>query len=315
MKYLLIDFGASYIKSVVYDTYNDQYSNYTTTESPLRSYSPISKNYIIQELTKIIEGNPNIEFCAICSILGGKYIDDIYYSWKCSNIEGVKNQESCIIKDIFKPSLDTKIIGKILNASILYPSTDTDCVIESAKLIQSQNILINMGTGSQVIYIDELNNLKKHQYIPSGRSLNVFAKFFSELNINFFDHLCNLNLNDILSSTMQINLNIYPQAYQYNDGGLISKIYETNFTFKNFISSVLRCYLQQYEKFLIEPNNQTILLSGGIPKKIKAIQKYFVYKYPKSEVRLISNYIDETLIGLSYFIKKNNLQIQTLTKK
>ena len=67
---------------------------------------------------------------------------------------------------------------------------------------------------------------------------------------------------------------------------------------------------------MIEPNNQTILLSGGIPKKIKTVQTYFAYKYPKSEVRLISNHIDETLIGLSYFIKKNNnLQIQTLPKK
>ena len=104
---------------------------------------------------------------------------------------------------------------------------------------------------------------------------------------------------------MQIDLNIYPQAYRYNDGGLISKIYETNFTLKNFIASILRCYLQQYEEFLIEPNNQIILLSGGIPKKIKTVQKYFAYKYPKSEVRLISSHIDETLIGLSYFIKNN----------
>lgn len=308
MKYLLIDFGASYIKSSVYDTVSDQYSNYTVTESPLQFCNFISKEYIIQELTKIITRHPDVNFAAICSILGGKYIDNIYYSWKCSNIEGVKNQESCIIKDIFTKPVDKKIIGKIIDTNIFFPIVDTDCVIYSAQLIQSKNILVNMGTGSQVIYIDELNNLKKHQYIPSGRSLNIFAKFFSELNINFFDHLCNLNLNDIISSTMQINLNIYPQAYQYNDGGLISKIYETNFTFKNFISSVLRCYLQQYEKFLIEPNNQIILLSGGIPKKIKTIQKYFTYKYPKSEVKLISNDIDETLIGLSYFIKKNTYE-------
>ena len=53
MKYLLIDFGASYIKSTVYDTASDQYNNYTVTESPLQFCNFISKEYIIQELTKI----------------------------------------------------------------------------------------------------------------------------------------------------------------------------------------------------------------------------------------------------------------------
>lgn len=305
MKYLLIDFGASYIKNIIYDTINDRYSDYAIKESPLQFSNFISKQYILQELTQIIGLHPDVKFAGICSILGGKYINDIYYSWKCSDIEGVKNQESCIIRDLFTKSVDKKIIGKIINTNILFPLSDTECVIRSAELSKSKNVLVNMGTGSQVIYIDEHNDLKRYQYIPSGRSLNVFSKFFSELNINFFNYLCNLNLDDILSSTMQIDLNIYPQAYRYHNGGLIENICETNFTLKNFMASILRCYLEQYEEFLIEPNNQKILLSGGIPKKIKTIQKYFAYKYPKSEVKLISNDIDETLIGLSCFIKKD----------
>jgi hypothetical protein len=308
MKYLLIDFGASYIKNVIYDTVNDLYSNYEVIESPLRFSNSIPKKDILQKLTQIITKYPEIKSAAICSILGGKYINDIYYSWKCSNIEGVKNQESCIITDIFTTKfINKKIIGKIIDTNIFFPLVDTDCVVRSAELLPSKNILVNMGTGSQVVYIDEHNHLQKHQYIPSGRSLNVFANFFNELNINFFDYLCNLNLDDIISSTLQIDLNIYPQAHQYFNGGLIANMHETNFTLKNLIASILRCYLQQYEKFLIEPNNQHILLSGGIPKKIKTIKKYFNYKYPKSKINLISMDIDETLIGLSHFIKTNTI--------
>jgi predicted transcriptional regulator len=302
MKYLLIDFGASYIKSTLYKTENNNFSKYLVIESPLKTCNQIQKQTIIKHLENIISQYDNIDSIAICSILGGKYIDDVYYSWKCSNIEGVKNKESCIIKDIFVDPINNNIIGKILNINVITPFIDTQCVIKSAELLPNKNILINMGTGSQVVYKDEYNELHIHSYIPSGRSLNVFSKFFNQINIDFFSYINRLSLQDIIRSDLDIDLNCFPQSDKYTDGGSVSKINETNFTIKNFIGSIIKNYLIQYESLLISPNNSNILLSGGIPKKLPIIEKYFSYRYPNSNVQLISKNIDETLIGLSKFI-------------
>ena len=296
MQYLLIDFGASFIKTIIYDTTSDIYIDSNIIESPLKSQSIILKEEILNLLKSIVDIYPNIDKTIICSILGGKYIGDVYYSWK-ADIDGVKNQNSCIIKDLF---LSEK--NKLSHMDICDILIDTDCVIRAAKLVSGKNTLINMGTGSQVIYIDESNTLQKFQYIPSGRALNVFGNFFNELGIDFWYSLSKLTLEDILNSNLEIDLNIFQQSHLYHNGGLIAKIQENNFTVKNFISSILRCYLEQYNRFLISTNSQQILLAGGIPKKIKAVKDYFKYKLDTS-VELISDNIEETLIGLALFAK------------
>jgi flagellar motor switch protein FliM len=43
MRYLLIDFGASNIKSIIYDTINKTFSHQKNIESPFRKVNNISK--------------------------------------------------------------------------------------------------------------------------------------------------------------------------------------------------------------------------------------------------------------------------------
>ena len=126
-------------------------------------------------------------------------------------------------------------------------------------------LFINMATGSQsallhdTITIDELfinknifsyrpyfNNsyIKCITHIPSGRFLNIFNKFFSELNFNIWEYFNTITLEDYNNSNIIINTDIFS-----NQGISISNIFENNFNIKNLIISILRNFLLQYINF------------------------------------------------------------------
>ena len=61
---------------------------------------------------------------------------------------------------------------------------------------------------------------------------------------------------------------------------------EDNFNYCNFISSLLKSYVEQYFEFIddyLKNKNasKNIFLLGGIPNKNKTILEYFKYKYPQ----------------------------------
>lgn len=191
--------------------------------------------------------------------------------------------------------------------------------------IEPKTLLINMATGSQIaqlvkrddLNIDNLNNLNnldnKFSYrpyfndylikcithIPSGRFLNIFYNFFKEININIWEYFNNLTINDIYSSNIFIDTNIFLE-----DGVIFSNIHIHNFNIKNFISSILYNYIFQYIK-LIKCNKMNfdyIILSGGIPKKISLIKEIFEKEFNK---KVILNKIeDDSIIGVLNLINK-----------
>ena len=95
MKYLLIDFGASFIKSIIYNKDIDTYSDACNIVSPFQTQNEITK----QELLSILQGliSSNIDGVLICSILGGYYEGDTYHSWKGEQL--TKNY--CLVSGLF----------------------------------------------------------------------------------------------------------------------------------------------------------------------------------------------------------------------
>jgi hypothetical protein len=61
MRYLLIDFGASNIKSIIYDTINKTFSHQKNIESPFRKVNNISKKDLKILLSKIISYYTSIQ--------------------------------------------------------------------------------------------------------------------------------------------------------------------------------------------------------------------------------------------------------------
>lgn len=180
--------------------------------------------------------------------------------------------------------------------------------------IKDNVLILNLATGSQIINIiheNEISNKKNTSYrpffenkylkcithIPSGRFLNIYVNFFKELDINFWDYIENITINDLYNSSLKINTNIFQK-----DGINIENIQENNFNIKNLISSILYNYIFQYIK-LIKENNfkyDYIIISGGIGKKVKLI-KEMLHKELNTDIQ-ISDINDDSLIGVEKFI-------------
>jgi hypothetical protein len=306
MKFLLIDFGASYIKPALYNKEKDELLSLDPIISPFQTESYIKRKDLLCLLEKIISKH-DVKGVVICSILGGGWINNIYYSWKSSNI---KNKQHCLISGLFanqptyhihkhhKGDFDgIKVLGYIKNIPIYSSLGDTNCVIEALD-IKNNDYVINIGTGSQVISVID-NNVSIEAFIPAGRALLVLKNIFP----NLFDVFKELSLKDIVNSNLNINLNIFPQSKKYYRGGSILNINENNFNIKNLAASIIKQLTIQYKEYLVDPSKNNIKLTGGIPNKILYLKEVFEYYYPLYQIELM-NKEENTHLGLIKYIKK-----------
>lgn len=316
MKYLLIDFGASNFKSVIYDTNLDRFFNPINTISLFQNKDIITKEEFINCFSDIVKKYNKIDKILTCSILGGYYVDDVYYSWKCKNKPLIPLNPRCLVHGIFDFPYDKKIhkdqakslgvegnnsieiIGYHNEIPVLSNLGDTECALSSIK-VKDKDMIINLGTGSQVVYKDN-----RHSFIPSGRALLVFDLFFKSLDKNtFFEDLSKTPLKDILQSTLKIDLNVFSQSSNFKKGGFIKNILEENFNYKNLLSSILKSYLEQYEHYIQFYSPQNIYFIGGISQKLNIINEYFKYKYPNINIKQSKNKQADTHLGMVNIIK------------
>ena len=316
MNYLLIDFGASFIKCAMYDKIEDKIKNTINIVSPFTSSSLLTKLQLQTTLQNIISLHSNIDGIIICTILGGKWDKDIYYSWKV-DLSKIKNY--CLISGLFDGKLihnhhknftngnnytsKLEIIGYINNIPVFSSLGDTDCVIESLPLTNT-NVAINIGTGSQVIYKRD-NIIKIDRYIPAGRAFLVFNELFESLNLNIFDQLEKIKVKDVVNSSLNIDLNVFNQSHHYDKGGIISNINEGSFNIKNILGSILKEFVTQYKEYININQINQILLVGGMSKKILILKELFEYYYKDIEIIVLEDSIESTHKGMIKIIKKD----------
>ena len=315
MRYLLIDYGASFFKSVVYNTEEMSYSKYFTIPSPFTKSSLIAKEALKEIINKIIKRYSEIDGIISCSILGGGYHDNIYYSWKHQSKHKLKN---CIISGLFEESSSFHlhshhggnhssigILGYINKIPYYSNLGDTNCVIKALSLKKNQ-IALNLGTGSQLILISN-GDTKIYSHFPAGRSLHVFNELFESLNLDIFELFKNISKEDVISSSLKINLNNFPQSRDYLKGGFISEINEGNFSYKNLLGSLIKSFVLQYQNIISDRPKDEILLCGGISSRLEILEDLFKFYYPGNKVLLIEKNHPLTFIGLSAFIKESLL--------
>jgi hypothetical protein len=298
--FLFIDFGASKVKTIQYNIQENTFCNQKQIDSPFLENETIHKKKLLIFLTSIIEQYEDIDGIVACSILGGGYHEDVYYSWK---VDKKLEERTCLISELFRRSKNYHIhkdhggeqdvlglLGKLDGINFYSSLGDTDCVKRSFPL-DNKSCIVNLGTGSQVIKPESIV-----KYIPSGRALNTYRSFFMELGIDVFGMFEQIKLEDLLKSQLHFNLNIFNQALDYKDpGGAISGVHESNFTVKNFINSMFASYLNQYIPYII--GSDRIYLTGGISRRYPIIKKYFEIKTGK-DVFLRSEYIEDTFLGI-----------------
>jgi hypothetical protein len=295
MKYLLIDFGASFVKNAVYDDLHNTISDYTEIESPFLITDKLPLSEIKSILDFILQSYSECDYVITSSIKNGTYNKDIYESWKIK----LAGNNSCDLFSKFFENQNTyhihndhnkqsniftiKKLGVYKEKIFLSCLGDTDCVLRSKNLTISQCI-VNMGTGSQIISTEEIIS-----FIPSGRMFNIFRNFFNQLNFEIFDYFKKLNVYDLDSSDLKFDLSVFPQAKNFIDYGKILNINETNFNLHNFVSSLMKNYLDQYIEYIAKKDLLTIFLTGGIAQKVPVIKEYFEYKFPEKKIILDKN--------------------------
>ena len=102
MTFLLIDFGASFIKSIVYHRESDSFDNLRIIQSPFINTDKLSKDEILVIIQNILADYKSVDGVVMCSILGGYYVENIYYSWKCSVKPNKPIDDNCLLSELFK---------------------------------------------------------------------------------------------------------------------------------------------------------------------------------------------------------------------
>lgn len=273
----------------------------------------IPKKIKILSLPEIFGGNK-----IHSTMLAGLGIWDIY---KKEKYQDLFNLYSDMGYDITfnEPAYDIEVANILENNIRLYTAVgDNQCAVLGSNL-KDNDLIINMGTGSQIAKLDQLDiNAEMEQrpyfnsktlsvitHIPSGRALNCFLGFIDECfkyassAMSVWELFDDIKLRDIINSSISFNLKVFDSAYGFENGGSVNLIKENNFNINNYISSLLKSYIEQYFEIMDEYSVKynRILLSGGIPKKIKLIKEYI--EYNKNISVFVNEFKeDETLYGL-----------------
>lgn len=314
MRYWLVDFGASYVKTSIYTFETGEISEYKEWDSPFSFQDSISKQDLINFLMLKKLSYSNIDRIITCSILGGGYQGDIYYSWK--NKLG-KNGKHCLFSGVFLDSKNyhvhahhqgeekkLKLLGELDGIPFYSNLGDTNCVIKSLNLTK-EDVAINLGTGSQVFYLSKDNTQTIiHSYIPSGRAFLVFQELFNSLGLNIFEYMAKLSIEDVKNSNLNIDLNVFPQSHLFNGGGYIQNINECNFNYKNLLGSILKSYVNQYYSYINNTKSKNLIIAGGIPVKLPLILDLFKDMFPNHNIIYNETKIPNTHLGMIEYIKE-----------
>mgnify|MGYP003148496597 CR=1 FL=1 len=307
MSFLLIDFGASYIKAVKYQ--DNALTDQKIYPSPFRKSDSISREALFRIFGEVLSNYPDCDRVVCCSILNGGYMNNIYYSWKTSN---VAHDNIDLITGLFtnsptfhqhedhnpKGKGGLQVLGTLYGKQFYSILGDTNCVKRSVPLGEKEYIL-NLGTGSQILGVRYT-----HCFIPSGRAFYVYQNFFKQFGFDMFEYFSSLTVNDILRSTIEFDLNVFEQSHLYNSGGSIQNINESQFNKRHFFSSMLKSYIFQYVKILKILNPAKVYLTGGISRKYPVIREV-VSKELGVEAELLQQDYEDTHIGMCNIIKEN----------
>lgn len=191
-------------------------------------------------------------------------------------------------------SADKKLIGTInlkgRTIKVYGGIGDLQAAVLGAGFPKKSPLLVNLGTGSQVIGITENTRpdvelrpdanggtFSALSHIPAGRALNVFAQFIDSCSISgggkpiFWEIFQSLQVREILDSRLTVDLNVFEASWLYKDGGVISGILEAGFNARAFIAGLAKSWLNQYvlAMNMIDHNKnlKTFLVSGGLSRR------------------------------------------------
>jgi hypothetical protein len=206
---------------------------------------------------------------------------------------------------------------------------DMQAAVLGAGFPKSAQLLINLGTGSQVVgYIQQLgSNVERRigangevfaalTHIPCGRGLNVFANFIDGISVLgggkavFWAIFSSLDQNEVLNSPIEVDLNVFEASWRYGTGGFISGINESTFEARALIAGLVRGWLNQYKVAmdLIDPRREVdkFLIAGGLSRRSSFVLPVLEKLSGRSGHLSETITGEETLDGLLILALENN---------
>lgn len=206
---------------------------------------------------------------------------------------------------------------------------DMQAAIYGAGFPKKGGLLVNLGTGSQVVgnTLQEGSSVERRlsangeifealTHIPSGRSLNVFARFVDGISLLgggepvFWKIFNSLDPEEVLGSSIEIDLNVFESSWMYKAGGHISGINENAFELRSFVSGLVNSWLSQYKVAmdLVDPRHEVdkFLIAGGLSRRGQFVLP--VLEKLSGRVGRLTETItgEETLDGLLVLALENN---------
>ena len=308
---------------------SDKISDYYSWRCEYKKFTfshKFKKNYLKSTGLTLKQSIPYaniINFKKNCSVIGiaeflcvklGKYNKCLHstyaqslgiYNYIKKNLQ-IRNEVKNINQDI---KINYNFKNYIGNATINNKSLkifggfgDMQCSNNFHKLKNSQAIL-NIGTGSQIIFGDHLNNLdfriffNKKIYscithIPSGRYLIKLSKIFKLSQIVFFKKLKKIKLSQIYSMKKKFGSHDLKTFCEF----IKKKKKKNNNIFAIILFIFLNNYFRKLKKF---KKINELIIRGGIPRKLKIINDYFKVYFKVDLIK--EDLLDETV----QFINKN----------
>ena len=186
---------------------------------------------------------------------------------------------------------------------------DHQCAVFGANNNET-TISLNLGTGSQISVISDCAQTRTDlrpffadkylhtiTHIPSGRALSEYVSFMGN---TAWDEIDGLTAEEISQSSLDFDLAIFESASNFKGYQGVSNIREKSLNRKNWLGSLLRSYADQYvallQRFSLASSVRTVVLSGGISRRIPALREYLKMKLPYDVV--VADQTEETFFGL-----------------
>lgn len=269
--------------------------------------------YLIENLTGLCSGSHK----SLSESLGFHNLNKNLVDEKIKNIFNINLLFKKSYDDIRSVS-EWKYNGN--KVTFFTPVGDMQCATYGLNVSLEENVVINLGTGSQIItqiLSKKDNNFEKRSYIqdnfldvfthfPCGRSIAIYIDIMNDRSeINYWDELNSLNIKNILSSK-EVNLAIFKSAKDYQ------KINKSDFQYKThdeniaLLNGMFKSLVSQYEsdinKIKQHKKINKILLAGGVAHKLDFIESLFEEFYSIQTKKLYVE--DETILGMKNIINK-----------
>lgn len=172
---------------------------------------------------------------------------------------------------------------------------DLQAAAQGAGFPTAGSLLVNLGTGSQVLLADSMvppsierrpgiwgDQFGAITHIPSGRALNVFAAFIDGCATAnggqpfFWKRFAELTVELVLAEKVEIDLNVFESAWNYRNGGAILAIHEGSFKVDKLLANLAKSWLAQYVTAMdiLDPDHiqSCFLLAGGLSRRGRFIR-------------------------------------------